>query len=365
MNPDRSQGVNLAALRELAQNAALTHESHSGTPPLEAKQRVIGAAFFGFLVGGYAQNAADQTLPVIMGMVQKIDLEAAKTIYNDSSLYHTSVLIVANFLGAAVAGFLARRKGILAGVLSISLYILVGAYILIVSIGPQYSVLLSRLPLADDLAGDSSVQFQILLRLVLFSIAASLGGFIGHRLYAPEIDLDLGQPRVTIFGIRWLHYFWILPFIYLAFLASVLMIVYAGITVLWADLSFAWHPSLWFDFAWNWGFPVGPFLVWIATWITGASFVRFYEVMQHRQAEFRGWKKVGRVLLYGVGAPALSYTVAVLGADVARAMPKPAEGDWKIAVGIVAVILAIGAIASTISRILTKRRRWPESGISP
>src|SRR5579863_3601181 len=133
------------------------------------------------------------------------------------------------------------------------------------------------------------------------------------------------------------------PFIYLAFLASVLMVVYAGITVLLADLSFAWHPSLWFNFAWNWGFPLGSLLVWLATWITGVSLVRFYAVMQYGQANFRRWGKVGRVLLYGVGAPALSYTIAALGADVARAMPKPVEGDWKIAVGIMAAIMAIGA----------------------
>jgi hypothetical protein len=298
-------------------------------------------------------------------MVQKIDLEAAKTIYNDSSLYHTSVLMCASFLGAAVAGFLARRKGILAGLLSSSLYILVAAYILLVSVAPQYSAMFSRLPLADDFAGDTSVQFQIVLRLVLFALVASLGGFIGHKLYAREIDLDLGQDKVTVFGVRWPHYFWILPFIYLAFLAAVLMIVYAGITVLWADLSFAWHPSLWFDSAWNWGFPLGPFLVWIAIWITAVSFIRFYEVMQYRQVVLTRWKKVGRVFLFGVGAPALSYAVAVLGAYVARAMPKPAEGDWKVAVGIMAAIFAIGATASTISHIRSKRPRWPESGMSP
>jgi hypothetical protein len=314
----------------------------------------MGAAFFGSLVGGYAQTAAAQTLPAIIGMIQRTDLEAAKTIYDDSSLYRTSVLIISTFLGAAVAGFLARRKGILAGILSGSPYILVAAYILLVSVGPQYSAIFSRLPFAEDLGGDTSIESQILLRFLLFALAASLGGFIGHKLYAPEIDLDLDQAKVTIFGVRWAHYLWILPFIYLTFLASALMIVYAGISVLLANLSCGWHPSLWFDCAWNWGFPVGPFLVWVAMWITGVSLVRFYGVMQYRQANFRGWKKAGRVLLYGVGAPVLSYTIAALGADAARAMPKPVEGDWRIAVGIMAAIVAMSAIASTISRIRAK-----------
>jgi len=133
------------------------------------------------------------------------------------------------------------------------------------------------------------------------------------------------------------------------------MIVYAGITVLWADLSLVWHPSLWFNFAWIFFFSLGLFLVWLAIVITAASFVRFYELMQYRQIDFRGWRKAGRVLLYGVGTPALSYTVGALGADVARAMPKPAEGDWKIVVAIMGMILAISAMASTITRLRARR----------
>jgi hypothetical protein len=345
----------LETIRQLLQKAGVPQEDKAAVPPLPVRQRVVGAALFGFLVGGYAQNAAQQTVPVIMSIIQKIDVEAAKAIYDDSPLYRTSVLIISAFLGAAIAAFLARRKWVLAGLLSSSLYILGAAYVLFVSIAPEYSAMFSRWPLAEDFAGDTSVQFQFLLRLVLFTLAALAGGFVGHKLYAPEIDLDLGQRKVTIFGIRWAHYFWILPLIYLAFLASLVMVVYAGITVLWADLAFAWHPSIWFDFAWNWGFPVGPILVWIAAWMTGASFLRFYQVMQYRQVDFRGWRKAGRALLYGVGAPALSYTIGALGADVAHAMPKPAEGDWKVAVAIMAVLFAISGIVSTIARIRAKR----------
>jgi hypothetical protein len=77
--------------------------------------------------------------------------------------------------------------------------------------------------------------------------------------------------------------------------------------------------------------------------------------MQYRQVEFKGWRKAGRVLLYGVGAPTLSYTVGALGADVAHAMPKPAEGDWKVAVAIMAGMFAISGIVSTIARVRAKR----------
>ena len=157
------------------------------------KQRVLGSALFGLLCGGYVQNAADRTIPAIMSMAQRIELETAHENYQDSALYRTSVILFATFLGASAAGFLARRKGILAGILSASPYILFVAYVLFVSTAPLSFPALSRLPLAGDLAGDSSIQFQALLRLVLYTLAALTGGFLGHRLYAPRIDLDLGN----------------------------------------------------------------------------------------------------------------------------------------------------------------------------
>jgi hypothetical protein len=326
-------------------------ESGIQAPLPTIRQRIIGGAFFGLLVGAYAQNAAAYTLPAIISYVQGTDLETAKEIYDDSSFYRTLVIIIFTFLGGVAAGLLARRRGTLAGILSSSPYIFAAGYILIALVGPQYAPIFSKLPFAADMAGDTSIASQILLRLILIALAGSFGGFIGQKLYAPAIDLDLGQTKVTVFGVRWAHYFWILPVIYVAFLASVLMIIYAGITVIFADISFAWHPSLWFNFAWNWGFPVGLILVWLAAWITGVSFVRFYSLMQYGQTSLRGWKRVGLVILCGVGAPTLTYTLAALGADVARVMPKPAEGDWKIAVGILVAIMAVRAIASIISHI--------------
>lgn len=312
---------------------------------------------FGLLCGAYAQNAADRTLPPIMSMVQKTDLETARATFEASSLYSSTILIVAMFIGAAAAGFLARRKGILTGVLSNSPYTLGVAYVLFVSVAAGHYDALSRLPGASEVTGDSSLQFQLLLRLVLFILAASIGGLLGQKLYAPEIDPDLDQERVTVFGVRWAHYIWILPFIYLGFLASAIIIAYAGFVVILVEFSFLWHPSLWFLSPIYWIFPVGPILVWLAMWITLISFVRFYEAMQYRQTRFKVWKKVGRVLWYGVGGPALSYTLAALGADAAHAMPKPVAGDWKIAVGLVAAVILIGSISSLISGIGKRRYR--------
>jgi hypothetical protein len=179
------QTASINAVTRAARKSDTTQEGYARDLTCRIKPRVLGAALFGLLCGGYVQNTADRTIPAIISMVQRIDLETAYGDYQSSAWYHTSVLLIGTFMGAAAAGFLARRKGILAGILSGSLHILVAAYILFVSIAPQYFTPLSRLPLADDLAGDASVQFQALLRLVLFTLAAFTGGFLGHRLYDP------------------------------------------------------------------------------------------------------------------------------------------------------------------------------------
>ncbi|MDI6891274.1 MAG: hypothetical protein QMC83_10135, partial [Thermodesulfovibrionales bacterium] len=49
---------------------------------------------------------------------------------------------------------------------------------------------------------------------------------LGEKIYSPDKDLDLGNDKLTIFGVRWLHYLWILPFIFYPFLASVIIIIY-------------------------------------------------------------------------------------------------------------------------------------------
>jgi hypothetical protein len=329
--------------------------SESDTETKTSKKRVVGSALFAFVSALYIQNAAYQTIPAIMVMTQKTDIATAQANYDASDLLHSTIMVGSAFVGAVTAGFLARRKGIWAGILADSPYILFLGYVLFLSIAGGHSDTFSQLPLADVLSTDTSFWLGILLRLALVILAASIGGLVGQRLYSPDRDLDLGQEKITIFGVRWPHYFWIIPLIYLAFLASAIIILYAGAAALVADFSFAWHPSLWFNLITRFIFlPLAPFLVYVAGWITARGFVRFFEVMQYRQKAFNGWKKLWRVFVFGVGAPAVSYTIAALGADAAHAIPKPAEGDWKVAVGLIAIVLVIGCIGSLISKMKGK-----------
>jgi hypothetical protein len=319
---------------------------------LPSKKRMTGASLFGLLSAMYILNAAEETIPRILAMAQKVDLRSAQSLYNSSDVLRSVMFFLTAFVGAATAGFLSRRRGVLVGILSNSLYLGIFGYLLVcpavVEPTPRPAFgLTSHLPLPG------SVQGQMALRLILLVMVAAAGGFIGQSFYSPEADLDAGQDRLTIFGVRWPHYFWIIPLIYLAFLESAIIIVYAVVVVFVADFSFAWHPALWISPTWwIWWlvFPVAPGLVYLAIWITAVGFVRFFAIMQRQQTKTRGWKKVGLVLLYGIGAPSLSYTVAALGADAAHAMPKPAEGDWKIAVGVLVVVITLA--------LLTEAWRW-------
>ena len=333
----------------------MNSESYTDIKTSSSKKRVAGAALFAFISALYIQNAAYRTVPAIMAMTQKTDLATAQATFEASDLLRSTIMVASAFVGAAMAGFLARRKGIWAGILTDSPYLLFLGYILLVSIASGHSTALSWLPLADELSTDTSFWLGILLRLVLVILAASIGGLVGQMLYSPDRDLDLGQEKLTIFGVRWPHYFWIVPLVYLGFLASAIIILYAGVVALLADLSFAWHPSLWFNLPTRFIFlPLAPFLVYVAWWMTAVCFVRFFAVMQWRQTEFTGWRRFWRVVLFGVGAPAVSYSIAALGADAAHAIPKPLEGDWKVAVGLVTIGLVISFIISIISHMKRK-----------
>lgn len=320
-------------------------------------QRTLGASFFGLVSATYVLNAASRTIPRAIAMGQGIDLQSAVAYYEDSALIRFSVLLITALAGGVTAGFLGRQRGMLVGLLANFPYLCLLAYMSVVSTLGGISARVAQLPMAMDLQGDTTYILGIVLRFALLLLASLAGGGVGQRLYSPVIDPDLGLEKLTVFGVRWLHYLWILPLIYLAFLASLAIVVYAAVVVFVADWSFVWHPSLWLNPVWGFCFPLGAFLVYVAGVITATAFIRFFEVMRYGQIRFKGWNRIGRVFLYGVGAPALSYTVAAIGADVAHAMPKPVEGDWKISVAI-AVLISVVSIASSIHHWVKKASKF-------
>ena len=205
--------------------------------------------------------------------------------------------------------------------------------------------------------GSISLQLYIFIGLILAIIASIFGGRFGEKYYSPERDLDLGQDKLTVFGIRWFHYFWILPFIIYPFLATVIIVAYAGILVALVDFYFILHPSLWLKISW-WGFLFFmPILGGGAIYILALGFVRFWEVMQHKQTESKGWRRLGKILLYGIGAHILAGLIANFIVAIAHNMPRPVAGDWKIGIGLIFIIPAVVLIVSIFSWIKDKLSR--------
>lgn len=172
-------------------------------------KRILGGAVFGLLSAAYIGNAADQTVPPILHMAEGLSMDAARFRYESSLLFRGLVLVATVFFGAAAAGFLARRKGILSGCISGSPYILICAYLLLPHSAGTHAHTLGGLGDSGQLQPYERLYLSVML--ILLSAAAVVGGLVGERFYSPGRDRDLESGKVTLFGVRWFHYLWIIP----------------------------------------------------------------------------------------------------------------------------------------------------------
>jgi len=307
-------------------------------------KRLIGAVFFGLILSGYINNAFRFAIPRIISIAQKIELDLALIKYESSILINLFIGTAIGFFVAAISAFLARRKGIIVGILSNSIYIL------LIGAGLIFAVVAS----VDELIGNISLQLFAFLKFFLLLLASIFGGIIGEKYYSPDIDLDLDKNKITIFGVRWIHYLWILPFIIYPYITSLIIFIYSGILIFIANFYFLFHPSVWFKLTWWFYFTFAPLLVMFAAVAMFGGFSRFWEIMQHKQIESRGWRRFGQVLLFGIGAPALAWALAYFGANITHNMPKGKPGEVKIVLIIIGIIVGIGIIISIFSWVKEK-----------
>ncbi len=313
--------------------------------PSSAK-RLLGAALFGCLVAGYATNACDFTLPIIISMVHGVDEASAVHQYSSSAIFPFLKFGLSAVLGSAVAAFLARRRALLAGLLACLPFacFLLGAGVIAAVRGDIEPV------------GEISYQLYEFLLFATVAFAATAGARIGQRVYSKTSDPDLNQDKVTIFGVRWGHYFWILPLVVYPYLASLMMAAYAGVLAFLATYYVALHPSLWFSFDWLGDAMLNPIAIYCAFWLVFQGFARFLHVMTPRLGGPRRLAKFWRVLLYGFLAPDLSFTLARISAGFTHSLPRPTPGDWKIGLAIVGGLAVISLVGRTWSWVMNGRR---------
>ena len=197
--------------------------------------------------------------------------------------------------------------------------------------------------------GSIPARLWTFLYFILAVIAGIFGGYFGEKLYSPERDFDLGKNKLTVFGIRWFHYFWIFPIVLYSFLATFIIAVYAAILIALADLYFTIHPSLWLSFSW-WAFLIFmPIFGGIPIYLLFFSFGRFWDLMQYQQVKSNGWKRIMKILLHGIGAPCLASIIAYSAAEVAHNMSRPVSGDWKVGIALILFIPVIYLIIHAFS----------------
>jgi hypothetical protein len=302
-------------------------------PPFSLK-RLLGAALFGALTTGYATKACEFTVPRIISIIQRVDEAPAAAQYESSTALAFLTLGFGALLGSGVAAFLSRRWMVWAGVLANLPYSLLYLWSLVVAVEGG----------DDRFLGNLSFPLYSFLQVLILVVASVTGAVAARRLYSPEWDPDLGTGKVTIFGVRWAHYFWILPFVVYPYLSSFIMALYAGVLVLLTDYYVAIHPSLWFSLSWSVNATLNPLAVYVAFWMVIAGFGKFLAVMMHGQSTLRGFGRFWRAVWYGVFLPALSFAVAAISASITHSLPKPAPGDWKIGVGLTVGLIAIGLL---------------------
>lgn len=293
--------------------------------------RIFGAAFFGFLLGSFVRAIVNYTVPNILVKIKRLTLDEAIFAYTSSTFTNLFLSALIVFLTAGIAAFLARKKGILTGILTNIIPILfwAGAILFVFAAGVR------------PLAVFTSVPFFQFLFIILSSV---LGGFLGEKFYLEERDLDLGKEGMTIFGIYWLHYLWILPLIFYPFISAVVAVVFSWTFTFSTELYFVSHPKLWINLAWWFYFFVNPLLVLLSAMTILFSFMRFWDVMQYKQSLYSGWGKVKQVFLFGVLGPVISKIISNFSANSTYNMDKPIVNDWKVSLAYVLIIPLAGLI---------------------
>ncbi|MEO0289062.1 MAG: hypothetical protein ABIN00_05455 [candidate division WOR-3 bacterium] len=257
-------------------------------------KKIIAFSFFGFIVGVYLFSALYVTIPFIYWIRYNIDFE----IIQQNLIYQLLYYIIATFTASFISGFLGKQKGIISGVLANSFYFLLFIGLLIFAFLQNEPIL---------------ILFSIILILVIL-FSSLIGGILGKKFYSPDKDLDWGNDKLTFFGVYWIHYFWIFPFIIYPYFISFIFTFYTFIVTIIAIFYFIIHPSLWLNL-WRWffifTFPVVIFDS-LAVFLI-KSFSIFFRLMQYdNYDENKKLKRIIKIILFGLGAPIWSFVLNYL-----------------------------------------------------
>src|SRR3954465_5745938 len=98
------------------------------------KKRIAGSAFFGLMVGLYFQKALNYTIPIIISLIHHSSVADAVDIFNSSIVLKFFEVAAYTFIGAAVGGYLAKKRGVMIGLLTNLAITITLLFILITSV---------------------------------------------------------------------------------------------------------------------------------------------------------------------------------------------------------------------------------------
>ncbi|OGH60073.1 MAG: hypothetical protein A2725_00280 [Candidatus Magasanikbacteria bacterium RIFCSPHIGHO2_01_FULL_33_34] len=292
--------------------------------------RILGAAFFGFLLGSISRIIVSFSTPNILMRINDTSFDEARLLASSSFLSNMVVGAFIIFFTSAVAGFLAKRRGVLVGLLSnllpIGFWLLAFLYALMAGAHPIRLIF--------------SIPF---LQFVIVVVTCIFGGLYGEAYYKKERDLDLDKHGSTIFGVYWAHYLWITPFVFFPFVSAVLAIIYSWLYTFSTDLYFISNFKLWISLAWWFYFFINPLIILGSGIIVVIAFQKFWQVMQFRQTYYDTWEKGGKILLYGIATPVIVKLIVTFTINSTKNMSHSVIGDWKLIMFIL-VIPVIGIL---------------------
>jgi hypothetical protein len=297
--------------------------------------RILGASFFGLIFNSFSFLILDYSVPKILMRVKGISYTDALLLYSDSFFSSFVLGCFVIFVSAAIAGFLAKKYGIIAGLLANSKYILfLGLAILFVLFRGAniFSVLASH----------------AFIKLLMFILVAILGGLFGQKMYNRDRDLDLDKDGFTIFGVCWYHYFWIIPLIMYPFISSIVVVAYSWNYTFTTSILFLSNPVLWINISWLFYFFVNPLIIILISLLLVFSFFKFWKVMQSGQSYYAGYEKLFQIFMYGFVAPIAVKMVANFTIKATENMYSPVINDWKVGMGYLLVIPVAAVIISFI-----------------
>lgn len=296
-------------------------------------KKILGSALLGLYFGGFILNSFEEARMRIF----------ENSYFSDSTILNIDVSIgiimwiCAILIGAFIAALLSRKKGIIAALIANSLYIL----------GLPAIFIFAAIKFKGIPPGALSNQFIIFLGWLSIILITIIGGYLGQKFYSRERDPDINNDKLTVFGIRWFHYFWMGGAVFYPTLVGALVAIYTLFISTASVINHLTNRAIWHNLFANdsviW-LPFGSVISLLVLWF---GITKFWETLSYKRKSYSWWARTILVILFGIGAPILSWPIATMTLFTSYELPKPDFIDWIITF----VLLISGTIFFVVYKI--------------